>query len=65
MVKKCQTIFKLISFLQYFIREYEQREIRIHEENEAKINTYKHDEERLQYELDFLKSEDRQCILFI
>lgn len=34
--------------------------MRIHEENEQKINEYNRGLERLRYELDFLRSEDKK-----
>lgn len=34
--------------------------MRIHEENEFKINEYKRNLDRLHYELDYLKSEDKK-----
>ncbi|KAF7639885.1 Structural maintenance of chromosomes protein [Meloidogyne graminicola] len=43
------------------IREYEQREMRIHEEYEKSISSFVHQLERLNYELEYLTSEDRQA----
>uniref|UniRef100_A0A914HXQ1 Structural maintenance of chromosomes protein n=1 Tax=Globodera rostochiensis TaxID=31243 RepID=A0A914HXQ1_GLORO len=43
------------------IREYEQREMRIHEEHEQRLNQYNHELERLRYELEYLKSEDKKA----
>ncbi|KAL3110053.1 hypothetical protein niasHT_015656 [Heterodera trifolii] len=43
------------------IREYEQREMRIHEEHEQRLNQFNHELERLRYELEYLKSEDKKA----
>lgn len=43
------------------IREYEQREMRIHEEYEKSISAFTRQLERLKYELEYLRSEDRQA----
>ena len=42
------------------IREYEQREMRMHEEHQQRINSFNQELERIQYEIEFLKSEDRE-----
>jgi chromosome segregation ATPase len=42
-------------------REYEQREMKIHEENNRKMNECDRELDRLKYELDYLQSEDKRA----
>uniref|UniRef100_A0A915P2S0 Structural maintenance of chromosomes protein n=1 Tax=Meloidogyne floridensis TaxID=298350 RepID=A0A915P2S0_9BILA len=43
------------------IREYEQREMQIHDEHEKSISAFTHQIERLDYELEYLRGENRQA----
>ncbi|KAI1724897.1 SMC proteins flexible hinge domain-containing protein [Ditylenchus destructor] len=43
------------------IREYEEREMKILEENTKKMNEYSRELDRLKYELEFLESEDKKA----
>uniref|UniRef100_A0A915EHG8 Structural maintenance of chromosomes protein n=1 Tax=Ditylenchus dipsaci TaxID=166011 RepID=A0A915EHG8_9BILA len=43
------------------IREYEQREMKIHEENSRKMNEFERELDRLRYELEYLQSEDKKA----
>lgn len=56
--------FYILKFVNIFFSEYEQRELLIHEENEQSVNSYNRELQRLQYELDFLKSEDKKGFKF-
>ncbi|VDO82108.1 unnamed protein product [Onchocerca flexuosa] len=43
------------------IRQYEQREMRFHEEMQDQLKKFDNELDRLRNELDYLKSEDKRC----
>lgn len=50
-----------LAFFYYPFRQYEQREMRFHEEMQEQLKKFDNELDRLRNELEYLRSEDKRC----